>query len=469
MTKSEPIVRELSCFNAYDVRGKIDTEFDGDVCYRIGISFSKVLKASCVVVGYDARLSSHKLAQSLVKGLNDEGTKVLYLGLCGTEEMYFATSHFDADGGIIVTGSHNPIDYNGLKMVKSKSRPLDQENEFFEIKRVAERLDQLSINPKERNVKDISSLNRSAYCSKIISFVDDCTFRPLKIVVNFGNGAAGPTYDSIVKQGAFKTKKLKFIKLFYKPDGTFPNGIPNPMILENQIITSNAVLREGADLGIAFDGDFDRCFFFDEKGKFVSGEHIIGLLASTFLNKEAEATIVHDPRIIWNIEDIVKKLNGKCVQSRTGHAFIKKSMRQHNAIYGGEISAHHYFRDFFFCDSGMVPWLLVCSMMSQAEQSLSLLVGAQVSAFPSSGEHNFIVNDTKEMIEFISNYYKKDQASIDTTDGVSISMKNWRMNLRASNTEPLLRLNIESIANKQLVVEKLKEVTHLIKINLGKV
>lgn len=456
---------KLSCFNAYDVRGKLDTDFNQDICYRIGLAFSKVMKASTVVVGHDARLSSPNFAESLIEGLNDGGTAVLDLGLCGTEEMYFGTSYFNADGGIIITGSHNPINYNGLKMVKSYSKPLDQENEFLKIKQAAEKI---SINLKRlkvKNIKDVSSENRIAYCSKICSFNEIKKFRPLKIVVNFGNGAAGPTFDAIIKHLGEARKELEFVKLFDKPDGNFPNGVPNPMLSVNQSVTIDKVIRERADLGIAFDGDFDRCFFFDEKGNFISGEHIIGLLASVFLKREKGAAIVHDPRIIWNIQNIVSNHGGNAIQSRTGHAFVKSAMRQVKAIYGGEISAHHYFRDFFYCDSGMIPWLLVCSIMTQTNKTLSSLVAEQIFSFPSSGEHNFLVSDSKKLIKIILQNYKDKIISVDKTDGVSIIMKGWRMNLRASNTEPLLRLNIESIGNRALVIKKLKEVTDLIDDN----
>ena len=454
--------RELSCFNAYDIRGELGNNFDEDCCYRVGVAFSYVMKAKIVVVGHDARLSSPQLARSLIRGLNDGGVKVLNLGLCGTEEVYFGTSYHRADGGIVVTGSHNPINYNGLKMVKFDSKPLDQMKEFLEIKRVAESLDCNFSKDSKLNLEDVSEVTRAAYCTKILSFVDFSVFRPLKIIINCGNGAVGPTLDAVIKQLTIKTNAIKFKKFFHKPDGNFPNGIPNPLIPENQTVTSRMVLDECADLGVAFDGDFDRCFFFDEKGRFISGEHIIGLLATVFLDKEKGASIVHDPRVVWNITDIVKKLNGKCVQSKTGHAFIKKSMFDNNAIYGGEMSAHHYFRDFFYCDSGMIPWLIVCFIMSQTGKSLSSLIDKQVNAFPSSGEHNFTVSNPNKTIEKILNYYKKSKPMVDRTDGVSIIIDKWRMNLRVSNTEPLLRLNIESIGNSNLVQEKLDEVKCII-------
>ncbi len=446
-------IRSLDCFKAYDIRGVLDETINEDVAYRIGRAFAEVLQAGKVVVGYDARATSAALKAAVAKGLMDAGCDVLDIGLAGTEEMYFATSHFDADGGIEVTASHNPINYNGMKMVGAQSLPLDPGKEFAQIKALAE-----AENFRESRANGTSTLidaaARSAYTDKVTSFIAPDMLRPLKVVVNCGNGAAAPAYqvikDSLHRQGT----PLEFIDVFLDPDPTFPNGIPNPLLPENQPATRDVVIAEGADLGVAFDGDFDRCFFFDEHGAFIPGEYVVGLLAAAFLEKEPGAKIVHDPRVVWSILDIVKTRGGTAIQSKTGHVFLKQMLREHQAVYGGEMSAHHYFRDFCYCDSGMIPWLLVCELMGRTGQSLSALVSASAAAFPSSGEINFRLSDPQEAMKNTVAHFAPDAASIDKTDGVSVAFADWRFNLRASNTEPVIRLNVESRGNAALVADK---------------
>jgi phosphomannomutase len=362
--------------------------------------------------------------------------------MAGTEEMYWAVTKFSACAGIEVTASHNPINYNGMKIVKAHSRPLDDADDFQVIKVLAGSQDWLSV-VKTGKELDCSDEARQAYVDRVLSFVDVKALRPLKIVVNSGNGAAGPTFDALADRLTELGAPLEFIRVHHTPDATFPNGIPNPLLPENHSATADVVKDEKADFGVAFDGDFDRCFLFDETGQFVPGEYVVGLLASIFLEKEAGAKIVHDPRVIWNTQDIVAHKGGIAVQSKTGHAFIKQTMRSHEAVYGGEMSAHHYFRDFAYCDSGMIPWLLIAERVSRSERSLGNWVKDRFAAFPSSGEMNFKVDDAGAVIEKVLSAYRADALYIDETDGVSLAFEDWRFNLRRSNTEPLVRLNVE--------------------------
>ena len=434
---------ELTCFKAYDIRGEISVNIDEDVAYRIGRAVAKHFSAKSIVIGFDARESSPAFAQAAARGVADAGADVLGIGMAGTEEMYWAVTEFGACAGIEVTASHNPINYNGIKIVKSRSRPLDDAVDFQAIKRLAET--EAWTPPKSRGaILDRADDARSAYVNCALSFVDQSALHPLKIVVNSGSGAAGPTFDAIAKKLADQNVPLKFVRVHHEPDNKFPHGIPNPLLPQNHAATAEVVREVGANFGVAFDGDFDRCFFFDEFGAFVPGEYVVGLLASIFLEKEAGAKVVHDPRVIWNTQDIITSRGGVAVQSKTGHAFIKQTMRAHRAIYGGEMSAHHYFRDFAYCDSGMIPWLLMAELVSKSGLSLGDWVRDRFTEFPSSGETNFRVEDAGAAIDRVLAACRGDAVSLDETDGVSLAFKDWRFNLRRSNTEPLVRLNIES-------------------------
>ncbi len=392
----------------------------------------------------------------------DAGSDLIDIGLSGTEEMYWAVSNFSSCAGIVVTASHNPINYNGMKIVKSGSKPLDDDEDFLVIKSLAESQNWARVKKKGSSL-DYSNEARAAYVSKTLSFVDINAFKPLKIVVNSGNGAAGPTFDAIEKRLNNNNTQIEFVRVDHTPDSTFPNGIPNPLLPENHHKTADIVKKIGADFGVAFDGDFDRCFFFDEKGEFIPGEYLVGLFASIFLEKEPGSTIVHDPRVIWNTQDIVSQKGGKAEQSKTGHAFIKQTMRKHEAIYGGEMSAHHYFRDFAYCDSGMIPWLLIAELISLTGQSLGSLVKDRVSAFPSSGEINFTVNNADTSINSVLEAFHSKAKILDEMDGFSLSFDEWRFNLRKSNTEPLVRLNIESKGTTIEMNDKLQIISKLIK------
>ncbi|MDC0867639.1 phosphomannomutase [Paracoccaceae bacterium] len=433
---------DLTCFKAYDIRGEIGVNIDEGIAYRIGRAVAQHFGAKSIVIGFDARETSPAFAAAAARGAMDAGADVLDIGMAGTEEMYWAVTEFRACAGIEVTASHNPINYNGMKIVKSASQPLDDAADFQAIKALAGSQEWVSVGRVGYEF-DRTAEARKAYVDRVLSFVDVKALRPLKIVVNSGNGAAGPTFDAIAERLLELGAPLEFIRVHHVPDATFPNSIPNPLLPENHSATADVVKAEGADFGVAFDGDFDRCFFFDDAGQFVPGEYVVGLLASIFLEKELGAKIVHDPRVIWNTQDIVTRKGGIAVQSKTGHAFIKHTMRSCEAVYGGEMSAHHYFRDFAYCDSGMIPWLLIAELVSRSGRSLGNWVKDRFSAFPSSGEMNFKVDDAGAAIERVLSAYRADAVSIDETDGVSMVFNNWRFNLRRSNTEPLVRLNVE--------------------------
>lgn len=451
---------ELTCFKAYDIRGRLGVDLDADIAARIAHGFAATLNARRVVLGRDIRSSSDELADAVADALIADGVEVLDLGLAGTEEMYFAVTHFGADAGIEVTASHNPMDYNGMKMVGSGSAPLDPAT-FAEVKAASEAgRCAPALHPGSR--VDVSVAARAAYVDKVLSFVDVATLPPVRVVVNAGNGAAGPTFDALANQMAARGATYQFIRINHAPDPTFPNGIPNPLLPENQPATADAVRAHHADLGIAWDGDFDRCFFFDETGAFIDGEYIVGLLAEAFLMVEPGARIVHDPRVIWNTRDIVARRGGTPIQSRTGHAFVKAALRELDAVYGGEMSAHHYFRDFMFCDSGMIPWLMVVALMGRTGKPLSELVAERRRMFPSSGEINFTVPNSATARRRVEDAYAPDAVARDDTDGLSLDMGTWRFNLRASNTEPVLRLNVESRGDEDLLCRNVERLTALI-------
>ncbi|MBP2546882.1 phosphomannomutase CpsG [Acinetobacter guillouiae] len=436
---------KLTCFKAYDIRGKLGTELNEEIAYKVGRAYGQIYQPKTVVIGCDVRLTSEALKQATIRGLNDAGVNVLDLGMTGTEEVYFAAFHLDVQGGIEITASHNPMDYNGMKLVRENARPISADTGLKEIQSLAESEQFIEVEKKGTTQK-YNILPE--FIEHLLTYIDPSKIRPLKLVMNAGNGAAGHVVDAIEEKFKALNIPVEFIKIHNHPDGTFPNGIPNPILVENRDSTRNAVLIHHADMGIAWDGDFDRCFLFDEKGQFIEGYYIVGLLAQAFLLKQAGEKIVHDPRLVWNTLDIIEQYQGIAVQSKSGHAFIKDVMREHNAAYGGEMSAHHYFRDFAYCDSGMIPWLLAILVVSETQQSLSSLVEGMIKRFPCSGEINFKVEDTQKTIQKIFDHFADLNPAIDQTDGVSLDFGAWRLNVRASNTEPLLRLNIESRADK---------------------
>lgn len=447
----------LTCFKAYDIRGRLGPELNEAVAALIGRAFGQVLAAGEVVLGQDCRASSASLAGAVSAGLRAAGVTVLDLGLCGTEEVYFATAHLGAAGGIMVTASHNPMDYNGMKLVQAGAAPLAPLR-LAEVRALAESGDFAEVAPG--GVRSVDT--RAAYVDRVLSLVELGALRPLTVLVNPGNGAAGPTFDAIADALAERGAPLRFVRLNHAPDGSFPNGIPNPLLPENQPMTAQAVVASGADFGVAWDGDFDRCFLFDQHGGFVAGEYVVGLLAEAFLAKEPGAIIIHDPRVVWNTQDVVARAGGDAVMAPTGHAFLKAKMRETGAVYGGEMSAHHYFRDFMACDSGMIPWLLVTELLSRRGQSLAEVLSLRRAAFPSSGELNFRVTDVKAAMAMVEAVYAAKATARADLDGLSLEFGDWRFNLRASNTEPLLRLNVEAKGRADLVTAKLAEISALI-------
>jgi len=439
-------------FKAYDIRGRVPDELNESLAVRIGMAMSEVLGPGPVVLGRDVRLSSPSLQEALARGFHAVGREVLDIGLCGTEEVYFQTDHLGAAGGVMVTASHNPMDYNGMKLVREQARPISGDSGLSAIRDKA-----LANSPLPATAAATRAMpDKSAYLRHLLEYVDVNALNPLKIVTNAGNGGAGLVIDGLQSQLPFE-----FIRLQHEPDGSFPHGIPNPLLPGSREVTAEAVRRHGADLGIAWDGDFDRCFFFDSSGRFIEGYYLVGLLARALLARSPGEKIIHDPRLVWNTVEMVREAGGTPVMSKTGHAFIKERMRAENAIYGGEMSAHHYFRDFAYCDSGMIPWLLLASLISSTGLSLAEMVEDRMRKFPCSGEINFTVSDAAAAIAAVQAQYAGLSPVIDRTDGYSADFGEWRMNLRSSNTEPLVRLNIESRANVGLVDDRVDEVREL--------
>lgn len=452
---------ELRCFKAYDIRGQLGTELNEDIAYRIGRAYAEFLKPQTIVLGGDIRLTSEALKAALSDGIRDAGANVIDIGMVGTEEVYFATSHLKADGGIEVTASHNPIDYNGMKPIREGSRPISSDTGLLDIKRLAEANQFAPVDAAARGGYEKRSV-LNEYLDHLLGYIDNEAIQPIKLVMNAGNGAAGHVVDAIEARFADLKLPIEIIKIFNEPDGTFPNGIPNPILHENRAPTIDAVLAHGADMGIAWDGDFDRCFLVDEKGQFIEGYYIVGLLAEAFLLKNPGAKIVHDPRLTWNTIDVVTRGGGQAIQSKTGHAFIKERMRAEDAVYGGEMSAHHYFRDFFYCDSGMIPWLLVMELITRSGKPLSALVNDMVMAYPSPGELNRTIADPAAAIKRVREHYQADALVIDETDGISMEFPQWRFNLRMSNTEPVVRLNLETRGDSVLLAKHEKALLSLL-------
>lgn len=446
---------KIACFKAYDIRGKVPGELNAQLAYNIGRAFAKFTSAQSVVIGNDIRTSSDELSAALARGLNDSGVDVIDIGLCGTEMIYFGTSFLGTDGGIMITASHNPPEYNGMKFVKRNSVPVSYDSG---LKTMEEWILNNDLPPVSEKKGSVSAQNiMDDFLAKLDTFYDVNKIKPMKVVVNAGNGCVGPALELIEKK-----LPVQLIKLFMNPDSSFPNGVPNPMIEENRKPTIDAILEHKADLGVAWDGDYDRCFFFDENGTFIEGYYIVGMLAKSILKNNPGGKVIHDPRLTWNTVEAVTASGGEPVLSKSGHAFIKEKMREVNAIYGGEMSAHHYFRENAYSDSGLIPFLLVMQLMSEEGKSLSRLVGEMMKAYPCSGEINSVVDDPKAKIAEIEAMYKEG-GIIDHLDGVSIDYPEWRFNLRMSNTEPILRLNVESRNDENLMKQKTEELLAIIR------
>ncbi|WP_416423029.1 phosphomannomutase [Pseudomonas sp. App30] len=443
------------CFKAYDIRGQVPDQLDEDIAYRIGSALVVELQGKSFVVGRDVRLESPALASALIRGITEAGADVIDIGLCGTEEVYFATSHHQADGGVMVTASHNPKGYNGMKLVREQSRPISGDTGLDAIRRRVEAGDLAPAGATPGVVRHAE--DKTAYLDHLIGYVDVSALKPLRILGDAGNGAVGPALQALAKRLPFE-----WVFINIEPDGHFPNGVPNPLLPENRDLTRQALLDNQCDLGLAWDGDFDRCFFFDADGRFIEGYYLVGLLAEMMLQLHPGSKIIHDPRLTWNTIDQVREAGGDAIQSKTGHAFIKERMRAEDAVYGGEMSAHHYFRDFAYCDSGMIPWLLVTALMSRTGKTLAQMVDERIESYPCSGEINYKVSDVKATLARILSFYEAQSPAIDTTDGLSVEFANWRFNVRGSNTEPLLRLNVETRADQPQVAVRVAELEKLI-------
>ena len=449
----EDKLESLACFKAYDIRGRIPDELDRELAYKIGRAYAAFLTPRRVAVGHDIRLSSPEIAGALTDGLTASGVDVVDIGRCGTEQVYFATFDLELDGGVMVTASHNPKDYNGVKLGREESRPISADTGLKEIER---RILDDELGPEPGGGGTESADVGASYVEHLLGYVDRTALKPFKVVVNAGNVGAGVVIDAL--EGLLP---FEFIKVYHEADGNFPNGVPNPMLPENRQSTIDAIVAHNADAGIAWDGDFDRCFLFDERGSFIEGYYIVGLLAARILARNPGGKVVHDPRLTWNTIEMVVEAGGVPVQSKSGHAFVKDVMRREDAVYGGEMSAHHFFRNFSYCDSGMIPWMLVLEEMALTGKPLSELVASRVARFPASGEINRRLDDPQAALERIRGHYADRALHIDETDGVGIEFEQWRFNLRLSNTEPLIRLNVESRGDEALMREKTEEVLAL--------
>jgi len=445
---------KISCFKAYDIRGVVPTELNSELAYKVGRTLVKLLNCKTVVIGRDIRKSSPELAEAIAKGISEGGSDVVDLGMCGTEMIYFAVPHLDADAGVMITASHNPPQYNGLKFVKKGSVPMGYSSGLDKIEKMITDND---LGEKTNYLGQIKQMDiMDLFIKNLNKFYNPSSMKQYKVVVNAGNGCVGPALDKLES-----SLPIKMIKIFHQPDSNFPNGVPNPLLPENRQPTIDAIKEYGADIGVAWDGDYDRCFFFNEKGEFIEGYYIVGVLAKSILKSNPGEKIVHDPRLVWNTIDIVKKSYGEAVVSASGHAFIKEKMREVNSIYGGEMSAHHYFRDNAFSDSGLIPFLLVLQLMSDENKKLSELVDDMISKYPCSGEINSTVDDADTKIKFLKEKYS--DGMIDELDGLSVEFPDWRFNIRKSNTEPLLRLNVESKGSKDLMQKKTNELLKIIR------
>lgn len=433
---------ELTCFKSYDIRGKLGRDMDGDVAERIGRGFAQAMRPRRVVLGRDCRVTSPELAKAVANGLCAQGVDVIDIGECGTEEVYFATAHLGADGGIEVTASHNPIDYNGMKLVGPGARPLTKD-EFAAVEDTATKAD-FAASPHGQ----VTHTNtRDAYANHIARMLGETTLAPSKLLVNAGNGVGGAAFDAVLAH--LSSEQVQITRINHAPDGTFPLGVPNPLLPENQAQTGDAVRANGCDLGVAWDGDCDRCFFFDAQGRFVEGEYVVALLAQAMLAQTPGAAIVHDDRVVLNTRKTIRASGGIPIRARTGHAYMKTEMRRHNAVYGGELSAHHYFRDFMYCDSGIIPVFVMLKLLSRTNKSLEELVTKMRCSVASSGEINFIVNNPSEVMQKLEDHLGPEAQKVDYFDGLNLVFETWRANVRASQTEPYLRLNVESTKGAQ--------------------
>ncbi|HSG61253.1 MAG TPA: phosphomannomutase/phosphoglucomutase [Pseudomonadales bacterium] len=450
-----PVLTRVDGFKAYDLRALVPDQLNADIAYRVGLAFAQWGGLKRVVVGRDIRPSSSMLFDALADGLLAAGVEVFDIGECGSEQVYFATARYHFDAGVMITASHNPIRYNGMKFVGAGGAPIGLASGLADIKALAMKgAFQVVANPSR--VQQLDCMD--AYIAHLLSLVDITTIKPLHVWADTGHGGAGPVLERL-----FEHLPATLHSATLTPDASYPRGVPNPMLAEQRQQTSRDMAAVGVDIGMSWDGDFDRCFFFDERGRFIDPYYVVGLLSEAYLAVHPGETIVHDVRLAWHSEQAIAAAGGVSYPSASGHAFMKQAMRDSGAIYGGETTGHHYFRDFFCCDSGILPCLLMLVLLSRRGQPLSALVEASQSAFPCSGEINLPVRgDSRELLQLVEQHFAGAARHIDALDGLSVVFDEWRFNLRASNTEPLLRLNIESRGDRFLVAEKRDELLQLI-------
>ncbi|MDR2819368.1 MAG: phosphomannomutase [Desulfovibrio sp.] len=461
-------MKAFSCFKAYDIRGRVPDELTADMARALGAAFAQIFNARNVVIGRDVRLSGPELRAALTAGLCALGAGVTDLGVCGTEEIYHAVARHAFDGGIMITGSHNPADENGFKLLRAGAVPVSADSGLRDLEsRVADLLgcsECIAGGPDSSAPSSVlahPASFRAEYVRWLLEYsrMDGMTQkgRMLKIVADAGNGCAGPVLGDLAAALPFD-----FVLRQTEPDGHFPNGVPNPLLPERRQKTAAAVRETGADLGIAFDGDFDRCFFYDSDGNFIEGYYCVGILAEEMLRRFPGGKILYDTRAYWNTRDIVLNCGGRPVMGKTGHAFMKEKMREIDAVYGGEMSAHHYFRDFAYCDSGMLPWLLTAALLMRTGRPLAELAAERMAAYPCSGEINRRVGNAGFLIKRIRDKYAAAVLYQDQLDGINMEFPGWRFNLRMSNTEPILRLNVESRGDRALLEDKTVELLDFI-------
>ncbi|MEI7890358.1 MAG: phosphomannomutase/phosphoglucomutase [bacterium] len=448
-------------FKAYDIRGVYPTEINELDVYKTAVAICQFLEPTELVVGSDVRLSSPALKRAAIKAITDQGIRVIDVGEISTDMLYYAVGHYGYAGGLTITASHNPKEYNGMKIVREESRPISSDSGLFIIRDIAFGLEidetvlKGDINESLIEHKDIMD----SYARKVRTFANLDPIKPFKIIANPNFGVGGRALEKILAGTS-----IEIIKLNYESDGNFPKGRPDPLIPENREEISRLVVEHGADFGVAWDADADRCFFFTEKGEFIEGYFITALLARIFLKRNNDQKIVHDTRLTWAIEDIVSTLGGKNVPTKAGHSFIKERMRKENAVFGGEMSAHYYFRDYYFCDCGMIPLVMMIEYLSGHNRPLSMLMRDTFwKKYFVSGEINVHVRDVLTVIANARARYEKQATSFDEQDGISLNFvdkenesKSWRFSVRGSNTEPLIRLNVEA-KSKELMEEKRDE------------
>ena len=443
-----------SVFKAYDIRGLYGAEFDEDGAYRVGRAYVEHFEPRAIAVGRDMRLSSPTMAAAFVEGAADGGADVLDIGLVGTEMVYFAVVELGLDGGACVTASHNPKEYTGMKIVRRGALPVGGDSGLAEIR--ARALDGFGPVQRRGDVRDEDVW--PGFVEKVLSFVDPESIHPLRVVVDAANGMAGVMLPPVLE----RLSQLDVVRCFFEPDGTFPNHEPNPLLPENREFIVARTRAEAAGLGVAFDGDADRCFFVDDTGEFVPGDFVTALLAEIMLEREPGAKVIYDVRASRAVPETIERAGGVPLVNRVGHAFIKQRMRKEGAAFGGEVSAHYYFRDFSQADSGVVPFLLMVELLSRRGNSLSQLLAPFRERFFLTGEINTPVADVPLKLQELKERYAAEGGRISHLDGLSVDFDDWHFNVRPSNTEPLLRLNLEALSH-ELMEEKQEEVLGLIR------